>query len=92
MNLVPFKNNRLKLNETELNIKSRDEVITSGKWGECKWRIKGDTLEIYGDDNDPNHVYKAESIVYDFDNRTTNAPWISSLEDVKYLYIYIYII
>lgn len=94
-NLVLFKNNKHKL-----NIKPRDETssndsgkITEGKWGEAKWRIKGDTLEIYGDNNDPNYVYKAESIVYDFSNQTTNTPWHNSLtDDVKYLHIYIYII
>ena len=91
-NLVPFKNNKP-------NVKPRDETssgepskVTEGKWGEAKWRIKGDTLEIYGDNPDENHVYKATSIVYDFSNYTSNAPWWGiDTNDVEYLRIYIYI-
>ena len=91
-NLVPFKNNKP-------NIKPRDNVssddsnkVTEGKWGEAKWRIKGDTLEIYGDNPDENHVYTATSIVLDFNNTTTNAPWWNvNIDGVGYLRIYIYI-
>lgn len=86
-NLVPFKNNKP-------NIKPRDNVssddsnkVTEGKWGEAKWRIKGNTLEIYGDNDDQNHVYIAESITTD-----SPAPWLSALPDqVAFICLRIYI-